>query len=352
MPDFSHIQKLLTNNRLDLIYKDLEKERREYTITCKPPVFVPSHKELKTFILNFIELVMAEKDGKGVYTKKPGLLPARIDALHQIWDVITGLTPPTSILIGIDPYRYLFLLAMRIRRPRVIDQGSMGFCGPATILTDLAKRDPCTYTKFAIDLLLSGKATWKSLIVSLEPGNAQDWQKRKIQQLEYVTMLALRKQAEIILSGSTSGGINFDLDNQDSHATTPSQMKILLEQAGYDPVRDLTVSSGTFSQQRTKLELENNERQLKTCSTQLTSGNIVIMLVHPDVARNAKYSRLNWSNPTVKALHELHWINVKSLSINPPNVTLKIVTWRWSGTVTFPLDKFLPRYFGYIEAKP
>ena len=353
MPDFRDIQTDLDRGSLAGIYTKLERERWDRTNAGLAPCYVPSYDQLKTFILDFLDHVVAERGTKGVYVQNPGLHDERVNALHQIWDVITGLARPVSALTGIDPYRYLFLLAMRIRRPRVIDQGSVGFCGPATLLTDLAKREPRTYAKFAIDLLLTRRATWNGLGVVLEADDARDWQARRAQQLDFVTMLALRKRAEIALAGGRSGGIDLDLDNPDSHATTPGQMKCLLEAAGYHQVKDQTVSRRTFAVARSPTQLDVLERQLTTCAAALAGGNIVIMLVHPDVARKAKNPGAAWSvDPRVAALHLLHWINVKSLNVLGGNVTIKIVTWRWSGTVIWRVTDFLPRYFGYMVAQP
>ena len=318
--------------------------------------YTPSAIQAKEFLTLFRSHVENETT-KGIYTTDTGLLKKRLDAIDLI--IARHDENKKSFLMNIDINRLVFQLALRVRRPHSIDQGGFGFCGPTTILTALAKRDPVKYTNFVLGLASKGTAKWGSYDVSLKPDDAVGWNtsENKAPEADYVPLLALRKKAELVLSGSASGGIDFDLAKQPSHATTPRQMVQLLKMAGYSKVRDYTVALRTLPKHRTDIQVDVMTRHLKNCSTKITGSNkeIVIMLINADIADIVQTPSTPWgSDPTVPKLADLHWILVKALNVNTglKSVTIKIVTWCWSKTATLDLTKFVHRYFGYIIATP
>jgi hypothetical protein len=324
---------------------------RVEAVRTTPDVYTPTAIEARDFLEAFLEIVRDEQ--KGVYGTEVGLRQERIDAMMH---VMVWLQENEECLIShTDPNRLVFQLALRIRRPRIINQGSFGLCGPATMLCVLAKRDPVRYATMVLDLASSGRARWNDDELSLEVGDGGGRQGRA-PDADWLPMLALRKKAELVLAGSQSGGLDFNLDDKDSHATTPGQLVELLTRGGWRNARDVTVARRTYSELRSEAQIDVLRRHLGNCSQRLTGHNreIVIMLVHPQVAQNAKYGNRVWGVPTVDMLHKLHWILVKSLDVNvgAGTVRLKISTWRWSQEVQFSLADFIPRYFGYVYAAP
>ena len=80
---------------------------------------------------------------------------------------------------------------------------------------------------------------------------------------------------------------------------------------------------------------------------------MIILLVHPDIARKAKNAAVAWTaDPRVPRLADLHWILVKEITFPNGNVRLKISTWRWSGYAEFPIPEFMDRFHGYVIAVP
>lgn len=299
---------------------------------------------------------------KVVYLDMPDLQAERSKALGLLYDWLRS--KPVVFLQGIHPARFAFQLALRVRRPRIIDQGGCGLCGPASILVPLAKQKPCAYVQLALALATAGKGTLNGLDLELGPGESQDWEARRVPEADYILLLALRKKAEILLAGSSSGGLDFDLDNQPTHATTPEQMVRLLTSAGYRNARSYTVSQHTYSKHRSEMQIATLTQHLRNCGQKLTDKNreLILMLVHPDIAKKAKYGssleaifsgKPAWGpDPTVPRLADLHWILVKRLKVSMLSVEIKISTWRWSKTVLLPFDEFIHRYYGYVYAEP
>jgi len=350
---FSDILLLLQRGGFERIYEELEWITSDTAFGTK---YTPTAVQAEEFLTLFRSHV-ANETTKGIYTTETGLLDKRLEAIDLI---ITRLNEnKNSYLTGIDINRLVFQLALRVRRPHSLDQGHFGFCGPTTILSALAKRDPVKYTTFVLGLASKGTAKWGSYDVILRPDDAVGWNTSKMKALEadYVPLLALRKRAELVLSGSASGGIDFDLANQPSHATTPRQIVRLLKMAGYSNVRDYTVVLRTLPKGRSDTQIDVLTRHLKNCSTKLTGPNkeIIIMLINADIAEKIENPSKTWGlDPTVPKLADLHWVLVKSLNVNTVSdqVTIKIVTWTWSKTATLDLTEFVHRYFGYVIATP
>jgi hypothetical protein len=318
-----------------------------------PDTITPTALEADAFLGAFIDVV--ENEAKGVYNHEPELRHQRLLALALLraW-----LAEDHALLVlNINKPRFVFQLALRIRRPRIVNQGGFGLCGPATILVALAKRDPMRYANFVVELVQTGSSDWAPGEAVTLTATDNGLRGTATPEADFLPLLALRCRAELILAGGASGGIDFDLATQDSHATTPLQLVALLQRAGYHDVNDMTTSRRSFSVARTSTQLDAVLRHLQNCATKLSGPNreVVIMLVHPDIARRAKNgAAAPWGHdPTVAALARLHWILVKSLAVDivAGSVTIKISTWRWSGTVVLPLAEFVPRYYGYVLAR-
>lgn len=59
----------------------------------------------------------------------------------------------------IDLYAYLFDLALRIREPKLIQQGGTSWCAIDTVVRSYAKNDPFGYARLAVDLVVSKSGT-------------------------------------------------------------------------------------------------------------------------------------------------------------------------------------------------
>jgi hypothetical protein len=59
-------------------------------------------------------------------------------------------------------------------------------------------------------------------------------------------------------------------------------------------------------------------------------------------------------------LADLHWNIVKNIVITNASrsgpltgsVSMKVVTWKWSGTMVYSMADYLPRFFGYLAGDP
>lgn len=98
---------------------------------------------------------------------------------------------------------YSLSLELRVRQPKIINQGPFNLCGPAAFLYFLASTDPDAYATIAIDLILKGKASYGNLkfiphpdMVNQHPGTFEDPNVEGLihvmDAVDWLTMSALR----------------------------------------------------------------------------------------------------------------------------------------------------------------
>jgi hypothetical protein len=103
---------------------------------------------------------------------------------------------PTALFLHIHPAVFGIQLAMRVRRPRTIDQGGTGLCGGVAALYNLAKLQPMIYAQFALDLFFLSHAMFGGM--EIEPSNKirQNYPLRRTMipwAVDYVTLVSLRQ---------------------------------------------------------------------------------------------------------------------------------------------------------------
>jgi hypothetical protein len=317
-----------------------------------------------------------KKDETAGY-KDPVLRVERVVALQ---DLIAWVEKkPTSFFTGVHPYRVAIQFAARLRRPRIIDQGECGFCGPASILVEVLKRTPNKYIQFATELVQHGKADFwvhyhEALPVELGPTEAADWATagtRALPEADYVTLRALRTKAELLAKGDPEQ-VPFDINQGESHATSPEQMALLLRNSGYTDVRDCTVNwySTTKGSPFDMTTMRRNLEQLIKEQAVDPKHRVVMMLINvplSDLPRQGllakkpqrwpqkyyveklmeKYPQLQkrW---TVNRLTDAHWITLRSIELSGNQVLMKSVTWKESDILQLDVDLFCEFYYGYV----
>ena len=260
---FSDLTALVRANNVDGLYAAIEAEHWR-----QKNEFTPTTVEAQEFLTVFTELVAQE--AKGVYGKEAGLREARLAALAATRDWLTA-HHAACFVVACNPCRVAFQLALRIRRPRIINQGAAGFCGPQTILSSVAKRDPVKYARLVLDLAGAGQATWEGQQLQVLAGDGGFT--ALVPDADFIPMLALRRRAELIFTGAASGGLDLDLADVPSHATTPSQLTEMLIRAGYHGVEDRTTNRTLFPVARTPFQRTLLDRHLRHCATLLTGHN-------------------------------------------------------------------------------
>jgi hypothetical protein len=302
----------------------------------------------------------------------------RADALGNLINWVE--TQPVSVFKEVNAYRAGIQLAARLRRPRILDQGKCGFCGPASILVEVAKRTPDFYIEYATSLIQYGAGNLRvdhcrAFPLQLPPTAACDWHSgaRALPEVDYVTLRAMRTIAEFLLKGDPDQPA-FHIDQPDSHATSPEQIALLLQNAGYTDVRDCTVNwygagrAGLFD----KVTMRSNLEALIREKAVDPNHRVVMMLINvalADLPRllqpypalqklgysdqklfvEAQKTHRPWQErwaPT--RLTELHWITLRSIELSGDQVVMKSVTWKGNPTLTLEVDLFCGFYYGYV----
>ncbi|MBA1445635.1 MAG: hypothetical protein M3H12_08125 [Chromatiales bacterium] len=324
-----------------------------------------SIKPAKDEAIDFLDAIAAEiesDNGYYLYTFMPSLKQQRSLAINHIktWiSIKPKLFFPTA---DINVYRIAVQLAIRVFWPDTLNQGEFGFCGPTTVLFDFDKRYPLRYAKCGIQLVETGTGRIElndgglGFDISLDRTEAGDWKTKGLPEVDFIILRAIRQKAKALVPGSQSGGMDFKFDSDPSHATTPKQIALLLDKAGYSDVKDDTIGWPGKAGQGTPSSFAN-KANLDRCiiySRATITKPVIIMLVAVELADRALDPvAIDTSGRWDKAnkLHELHWIVVEKLKYSGRNVTGRMVTWTESKDFTFDKPTFLKLYHGFVYAR-
>jgi len=265
----------------------------------------------------------------------------------------------------VEPNAFAVELAVRVRRPRMTDQGATGLCGPAALMYTFAKSEPLAYATLALDLFFKGKGMYRNMPIA-PTETIKNGYRQRIEYMnsvvDYVLLVSLRA-CTFQLVGPLRGG---------DETTLPGQLGRWLEQAGYREIETDTffnfgwlkmalvnTVAGHLGQpvhhRRDERELANPEvlRNLSRAASALQSGKFVILFTDGELSHflNGTVSALTpRTSPT--GLGEHHYVAVRRLVVTQNDVTVRAITWQCAFDHTFPLGIFLPRYNGYLAARP
>jgi hypothetical protein len=231
---------------------------------------------------------------------------------------------------------FLNELLQRIENPKLINQGSTDFCGPAAALYSLCKDDPVSYAQLAISLFEQGKATvrgWNIEVGGL--ANEEVPQEMNIGPCDWVTMASLRRNVGFgALTAVT----------YKAQGALPFEIATCFERFGYRKVLN-----ETFSTAASKV-FWNIEDNLKTASQLFSVKQYrVVLCVNLEMFEGAAGTPLKPN----------HFCTLKSDVTIKDRITCRL--WQWgidnkeptAGAaihVDLPKAKFLAHYFGFIAA--
>ncbi|MGB6745228.1 MAG: hypothetical protein WBE38_16390 [Terracidiphilus sp.] len=307
-------------------------------------------------LLNFLGTL----DGiTGTETKKAGGAKsvAEVDARRQaiallIQFVSTG--PVTGAFSHLSRNMVCFELALRVRRPKIINQHLTTLCGPVALIVDVAKRDPVRYVNTALQLFETGRSNWGT--TELAPGILiRKGYNNLTPEADYLLLASIRDAWAIVLESDTMRNI-FTL-------TKPGALCQFLDDAGYTEIMDRTFL--TLSTPLTVLNVitphslfgENHNpgdqgiNSLRQAQEEMSIGRSVVM----NAAGTLSYivgGQLAVAAPGPIQAADTHWTLLRKLSITPPNVSVRLITWGGSRERTIPLNVFLSYYCGYVSANP
>jgi hypothetical protein len=310
--------------------------------------------DVHAFLAWFIPTVSAQG------ARKVDRTTERVNALRLIQDFNSNPTP--RAFTAVDPHKFAFQLALRVREPRLINQGEVNLCGPNSLLIQFAKRSPMQYALLALDLYQKGKGYLDKLEIEPElkirGGIAGD-----LPEADYVVLGSLRNSGAILYDPGLVRGIGL--------LTKPGVLCRWLTEAGYTNVQDHTffdlpfyampialVTKGSVHGSR-DASFREGEDNLRLAAQKLGGGHQVVMnaeadlsgeLIGNDVTPRSGGGRSN--------AMETHWTWIRKLTLSPSGATprkitlIKFYTWGQSYTrANIDMDDFLTRYAGFVSYK-
>ena len=325
----------------------------------------PSPNDFSLFLDTFADWVAAE------HKKDASSAAARAAAIRYIKD--SASIRPTFVFTGIDATVFGIQLAMRVRRPRSIDQDGSNLCGAVSALYTFAKQNPQGFTQFALDLFFRGQALFGQMEIQPSAQITQGYALRKSTipwAVDYVILVSLR-QCTFLTDKLHMGALRGA-----DETTLPGQLGMWLKQAGYKGVEDHTFFGKNqqkavrlFANQiKQPMHLENatgdagaragrrlySETNLTEASRSLKQGKVIIVFADGEMGRalrdGVSQGMAARTKPT--AIGDHHWMPVRKLDVIGTTVKIKVITWGKSYQGLFDLDAFLSRYNGYVSAMP
>jgi hypothetical protein len=327
----------------------------------------PTNNEVVDFLRAFAGIVAQETSSKEVGRAKKGGGP-RVQAINNIAQWVQN--NPKSTFLGIDPAPFAFKLALRVRKPQLIDQTSSRLCGPVAVLATFGKLDPVRFAQLGMDLLTNGQGLLGNLTLTPTEHIRHGFPKQKtsISSVDYLLLVSLRQCADVESLA--------DMANVCNEMTTAGTVCQTLADAGYSDVQDHTFldhgsifdpgpwaiaqaekvhGQKVFYNKPSPGAHDDNAIAENLCQAarELEAGRLVLISGHGDIAekvRNASYKL--GSASAVSRLLSGHWTAVRKIAIVGKKVRLRIIT--WGGRYEGELDRadLFARYNGYVSAKP
>src|SRR5262249_22693218 len=142
-----------------------------------------------------------------------------------------NLNPVPRAFTAINPHKFAFQLALRVREPRLINQGQVNLCGPNSLLIQFAKDHPLAYAQLALDLFQKGKGSLAGLEIEAAH-KIQAHYADHLPEADYVVLGSLRNSGAILSDWGPVRNIGL--------LTKPGVLCKWLIEAGYTNVQDHT----------------------------------------------------------------------------------------------------------------
>jgi hypothetical protein len=276
---------------------------------------------------------------------------SREQALNRVNTFLSG-TPNTSLhFLCLQRDKVGAGLLKRVADPGKIRQGPAGLCGPASLLFDLATRDPDCYASFGISLFEQGNGKINKLEVKPNRALKIAMSPPSMDQADWLMMASIRNSENTPLCDYDAPSGDW---NQFKGMTLPGEMKSWLKKVGYTQVVDETSVTKILS-----MDVDN----ARDASTKYEDHWSVFLFINANM--------LNFHTEDDSGTLPDHWVELRSkIEIQPNSVKFKVFTWGegnfevpTSPTVQppdgvkpqprhdFTQKMFLSNYYCYIAAR-
>jgi hypothetical protein len=286
----------------------------------------------------------------------------RVAALTYIeTQLLPGLGP--GAFVSVDPVKFAFQLALRVREPRLINQMNANLCGPNSIVIDLARDSALQYVKLAIDLFKTGSGTLKNLIVQPAEKLRNNYNAEALGECDYVVLGSVRNSNALLWG---------ELIRNIGTLTKPGVLCGYLRDAGYNDVEDHTffnvpfyvqpinlITSGSIHAPRPTGFVEPGNPAQKKANLQLMANKIALghkavmnaegVGMAQKIAVGGTVTDSGLTGPSNAMA--THWTLVTKLTLSATHVTeIKLYTWGGSfKKQNIPIDDFGSRYAGFVS---
>jgi hypothetical protein len=274
----------------------------------------------------------------------------------------------------INPFRFAIELALRVRRPRAINQQRTVLCGAAGIMSAYFKTDPKRAAQFALDLVESGSGHLRQYLIKPQ-GRVKDAPpptQFEMAPVDWVLLASLRYHFEPL---AELVGL-FSAQDADPlrQLTKPGLLYAMLRNMGYRTVTDRTFGLNTFSKatrvasaitrygMHGQSERTRGATNLQLAETDVNAGRLVFLWSFGELTSHTpvRVKGIDYPDATGTPAREfdaigfpaLHWTLVRKLSASGTEVKIRHYSWGDAREATFPKDEFLSVYQGYVMADP
>jgi hypothetical protein len=265
----------------------------------------------------------------------------------------------------IDPVKFAFQLALRIREPKLIHQTKTNLCGPNSLVIQLARDRPSQYARLATQLFLTGRGFIDTLEIEPDRSIRLGFNASALGECDYVVLGSVRNSPALLL------GNNFIRDI--GLLTKPGVLCGWLRRAGYEEVEDHVffdvpfyvrpidwMTSGKLHGPRpggftVPSDLQKKVANLRRMADKLAGGHKVIMNAESALSEGLRQQNLENSGLGTGRSNAMktHWTFVTKLALSNTHVT-EIKLYTWGGAIkrhNIPIEDFASRYTGFVSYK-
>ena len=363
----------LSEGKIDKAYLGY-RQLQQINATPQWDVYQPD--PLKEDAKNFLKAFRLEVSRETKKAQAEVLQRERDIALKRIEEFVDDqMSSSCKAFPLVNAYRYAIDLALRVRRPRIIDQRETALCGPVAIMCAFFKTDPKAATEFALSLVENGSGDLRQYKIDSPDHlkNKRPPDRFKMAPVDWLLLTSLRYHFEPLAAmlGRLTSKESVDSLRQ---LTKPGLLTALLREMGYKEVIDRTFGFETFpavakiADALTRYPLHGSSGTLRgkanldRAELDLDRGMLVFLLAYGDMEGEAKVRRKSRSFPKVDkeltpsyddmGFPVLHWTLVRKLTVAAGYVSIRIYSYGRAREATFPLEQFLKIYFGYVMANP
>lgn len=249
------------------------------------------------------------------------------------------LRPGGGVFTKISRARVANGLIVRVHAPSSINQGTSSLCGPASLLFEVATRDPEAYVRYVVGLYEKGLGRIEKLEVK-PGGDLKEFDPgRNVEASDWIALASLRD--------SENWFFDYQKDsNELAGITLPGELAGWFQRAGYtDVVEDA------------RAIIDQEEENFRRADDFFRIGYRVCLFIHSNM--------LNKSTQGNGSATADHWVVQTGAAVfgtapvdgQPKRtVAFRIFTWGEGRrdvpqTGFLPVDEFLDNYYGFVAAR-